>query len=418
MKGEDFLKELNNLEADIIEEAREPIIRKKKKVNGNIIKFATLAACITIFTGAVIVRSIGVQQKKNIQPAGENTSEGSELGTEDKISDIEEKKQIIWLDYDVNQDGIKDKITIDIPAEYESRMAGCTITDGSSENIIYQTAFSSAYPDWSELYLCEREGFVYFIEYRPILYQGIGNYHYEFFLLNNIGEKTVINENDMFFNLSDTEGYAENIPKMAQFYYEINDYLSDSMLLISTVNNNIQYSEENNKILKQEEYKFLYEYDFQYTQTNMYEKLNEYFLYLNEQIQYAEKHISLVVEENTLTPSGASFQIINTSGMDGYSGEVYYIEELEDKWEICDYVSDSVSFQDMKWPIATGEAYSFTVDWSNVYGKLENGSYRLVKKVSLSENVAIEAVCYFNIPKDTNSETIHHIETVTEKNKQ
>lgn len=150
----------------------------------------------------------------------------------------------------------------------------------------------------------------------------------------------------------------------------------------------------------------------------MYEKLNEYFLYLNEQIQYAEKHISLVVEENTLTPSGASFQIINTSGMDGYSGEVYYIEELEDKWEICDYVSDSVSFQDMKWPIATGEAYSFTVDWSNVYGKLENGSYRLVKKVSLSENVAIEAVCYFNIPKDTNSETIHHIETVTEKNKQ
>ena len=30
MKGEDFLKELNNLEADIIEEAREPIIRKKK----------------------------------------------------------------------------------------------------------------------------------------------------------------------------------------------------------------------------------------------------------------------------------------------------------------------------------------------------------------------------------------------------
>ena len=105
MKGEDFLKELNNLEADIIEEAREPIIRKKKKVNGNIIKFATLAACITIFTGAVIVRSIGVQQKKNIQPAGENTSEGRELGTEDKMSDIEEKKQIIWLDYDVNQDG-------------------------------------------------------------------------------------------------------------------------------------------------------------------------------------------------------------------------------------------------------------------------------------------------------------------------
>ena len=73
MKGEDFLKELNDLEADIIEEARNPMIREKKKVNGNIIKFIALAACITVFTGAVILRSISVQPQKNIHPADKYT---------------------------------------------------------------------------------------------------------------------------------------------------------------------------------------------------------------------------------------------------------------------------------------------------------------------------------------------------------
>lgn len=411
MKGEDFLKELNDLETGIIKEAREPIIRKKKKMNGNIIKFVALASCITVFTGAVILRSINVQPNKNIYPAEKNTSEEKELQTQEKsteLSDIEitEKKQIIWLNYDVTQDGIKDKITIDIPAEHESRMAGCTITDGNNEKVIYHAVFSPAYPSWGELYLCEREGLVYFIEYNPVLYQGTGNYHYEVFVLTG-GEKTILNENDMFFNLSEMENYTEYIDKMGAFYYEINDYLSDSMLLISTVNGEIQYSEEHNRLFKQEEYEFLYENNLQYIQENMYEKLREYFLYLSEQIQYAKNHISLIVLENTLTPSGASFQIINTSGTDGYSEEVYYIEEFGNKqWEICDYVSDDIAFQDTKWPITDGESYSFAVDWSNVYGKLDNGSYRLVKKISLSENICIEAVCNFEISKETNQQNI------------
>ncbi len=409
MKGEDFLKELNDLEADIIEEARNPMIREKKKVNGNIIKFIALAACITVFTGAVILRSISVQPQKNIHPAEKNTSEEKEFQTQEEtteLSDIEvtEKKQIIWLDYDVTRDGINDKITIDIPAEYESRMTECTITDGSNENVIYHAAFSPAYPNWGELYLSEKEGIVSFIEYNPVLSQGTGDYHYEIFVLTG-GEKTILNENNMFFNLSDMENYMETIDKMGTFYYEINDYISNSMLLISTVNGEIQYSEKPNRLFKQEEYEFLYENNLHYTQENMYERLREYFLYWSEQIQYAKTHISLAVLENTLTPSGASFQIINTSGTNGYSEEVYYVEKYRNRqWEICDYVNDDIEFRDIKSLVMDGESYSFTVDWSNVYGELDSGSYRMIKKVSLSENICIEAVCDFEILKETNTQ--------------
>ena len=118
-----------------------------------------------------------------------------------------------------------------------------------------------------------------------------------------------------------------------------------------------------------------------------------------------QTHISLAVLENTLTPSGASFQIINTSGTNGYSEEVYYVEKYRNRqWEICDYVNDDIEFRDIKSLVMDGESYSFTVDWSNVYGELDSGSYRMVKKVSLSENICIEAVCDFEILKETNTQ--------------
>jgi len=407
MKGEDFLRELNSLEDSIIEEAKEPIVRKKRKVNGNIIKFVGLAACITVFTGAIIARSIGVKTEKEIYPAKENkTIEKEESITENRTEETEsasdmksgEKKQIVWKNYDLNQDGITDTITIDIPADYESRMAGCTITDGSSQNVIYQHAFSFSYPDWGELYLLEQEGMVYLIEYKPVLYQGMGEYQYDVFCFNQKSEKIMLSGGDIFFDLTDRENNRENTEKMAEFYYEVNNYLSNAMLLISTVHNKMLYSEETNRISKQEEYEFLYEYNLEYTQENMYERLDEYFSYLNEQMQYAENHIELVLLEDTLTPSGASFEIINTSGMDGYSGEAFRIEEFEKKqWKMRDYVSDDVAFEDLKWAVNDGNPYSFSVDWSNIYGKLENGSYRLVKNVSFSENISVEAVCYFDI---------------------
>ncbi len=84
---------------------------------------------------------------------------------------------------------------------------------------------------------------------------------------------------------------------------------------------------------------------------------------------------------------------------------VYYVEKYRNRqWEICDYVNDDIEFRDIKSLVMDGESYSFTVDWSNVYGELDSGSYRMVKKVSLSENICIEAVCDFEILKETNTQ--------------
>lgn len=432
MKGEDFLRELNDLEESIIEEARNP--RRKKRINGNVIKFIGLAACITVFTGAVIIRSIGVKTNKEVYPAEKQTPAETETIKIQEETELpsskgyEKGKKIVWQEYDLNDDGVNDTITVDIPADYESKKTTCTISDGVSQDMIYQKAFSSDISDWGELHMYKQGEELYFIEYQPILRQGVGNYEYRVFMIDQHSTQIEVDRNNIFFNLGDIENHAENIDKMAEFYYDINRYLLDAVLLVSIVDDEIQYSEENHRIAKPEQYQFLNEYDFlseegklddnsdsneeniSAVQKNIAQKIELYFNYRVEYQNYIESNVSLVLEENTLTPYGASFEIVNTSNIDGYSEESFFIEKLEkDNWKTCDYIDNDVEFNDAVWQIKNYTSYSFFADWSNIYGELENGYYRLVKNFSVSENTYVETVCYFEILSEADAATAANV---------
>lgn len=64
MKGIEFLKKIEHIEEGMISEAASPI-KKSRKWNGNMIKFAGLAACIAVFVGAICVSRAGVSVKKS-----------------------------------------------------------------------------------------------------------------------------------------------------------------------------------------------------------------------------------------------------------------------------------------------------------------------------------------------------------------
>ena len=413
MKGEDFLREINNIDESIIEEAKQP--KGKKKINGNIIKFIGLAACITVFTGAVVARSIGLWSDKDVlqKDTGRDkneVTEGENIESDSLYPDLPEGKLIKWQNYDLNKDGTEDIITIDIPAAYESKMITCTITDGASKNEIYQITMSLAYYDWKEIYLYEKDEEIYLIQYQPILYQGDGEYIYEILYFNNqIGEILVDKEN-MAFNLLDSENYVQNIIKMGDFYYEVNAYLSESVLLISTVNGELKYSTKEDMLHKTEEYDFLYECDIKYTQENIYLKLDQYFSYLEVYLDDVQKNISLALKQETLSDSGASFEIVNAGSVDGYSGEYFWIEQLDEEngeWIRYPSISNEVKFSDERWEIKNGETISFAVDWSEIYGNLREGYYRLLKNVSFGNYIFINICCYFDIGGvvDLDSET-------------
>ena len=50
-------------------------------------------------------------------------------------------------------------------------------------------------------------------------------------------------------------------------------------------------------------------------------------------------------------------------------------------WIALPYISDDVCWEDVAWELNGSSSYSMKVDWENIYGGLEKGSYRLCKKI-------------------------------------
>ena len=79
MNGKGFLKEINNLDDDLIMEAAEAA--RTGRTGRNIIKFAGMAACVAIFTGVITASVLIEKQKMEKENAGEAAVESSyEMG--------------------------------------------------------------------------------------------------------------------------------------------------------------------------------------------------------------------------------------------------------------------------------------------------------------------------------------------------
>lgn len=79
MNGKGFLKEINNLDDDLIMEAAEAA--RTGRTGRNIIKFAGMAACVAIFTGVITASVLIEKQKMEKENAGETAVESSyEMG--------------------------------------------------------------------------------------------------------------------------------------------------------------------------------------------------------------------------------------------------------------------------------------------------------------------------------------------------
>ena len=74
-----------------------------------------------------------------------------------------------------------------------------------------------------------------------------------------------------------------DIPSLVDFNTKINSYLKNSILILSTIDGNLEYSTEMDKITKSEEYSFLYSYEQGLTydkSDNLKQKLEKYHDYV------------------------------------------------------------------------------------------------------------------------------------------
>ena len=63
-------------------------------------------------------------------------------------------------------------------------------------------------------------------------------------------------------------------------------------------------------------------------------------------------------------------------------GEWYRIDKFEvDGWQELEPITDDYAFTDIAWLIGEDNTLEDKVDWFDLYGELEDGRYRLVKRI-------------------------------------
>lgn len=99
-------------------------------------------------------------------------------------------------------------------------------------------------------------------------------------------------------------------------------------------------------------------------------------------LEFSESVASLVVDEKTLTSTGTSFTIYNTSSVVFHTGIPYWVQTLVNgKWHDIKGLMNEFPVTAME--IRPGWSSVLVVDWSDNYGELPEGEYRLVKDIDL-----------------------------------
>ncbi len=93
--------------------------------------------------------------------------------------------------------------------------------------------------------------------------------------------------------------------------------------------------------------------------------------------------ITMTIKEGTLTRTNATFCIKDNDKEHGY-GEDYSIEKkVNEEWRPVEQIG---TYSQNLIALSSGKAgnLEFNIDWSERYGELENGEYRLVKSVTIN----------------------------------
>lgn len=133
-------------------------------------------------------------------------------------------------------------------------------------------------------------------------------------------------------------------------------------------------------------------------------KLIDYYHMLNEKyymvnmygISYSDIHlrdIRLELKEGAVTETGAAFIVHNDTALDIYLDDKYAIMKV---WEDADEYM--VDWTDAQYFVKGGSELEITVDWSEEYGELPAGVYRLAKYYTTDTSlVSKEIICEFVI---------------------
>lgn len=106
---------------------------------------------------------------------------------------------------------------------------------------------------------------------------------------------------------------------------------------------------------------------------------------INNDIELNESEdITMTIKDGTLTKSGATIIITDVSGKNNVYGTPYRIDKLENgTWKELDVVvKGNYGWTSIGYYVGEDNKLELDINWEWLYGKLEPGTYRLVKNTA------------------------------------
>lgn len=197
------------------------------------------------------------------EPAGKEVSiDGNEITEQEQDAVPSEngcydrEKIVVAGHADLTNDGINEKIVVDLSAAGETQEIILKIMNADGKTIWKESA-GIPHAGWNSVYLCTVDGRNFLLRYNPYMNQGWGSYSYELFSIDDEGTENTVDEGEVSFDITGRTGEFD-IEKMVSFYNKINEYLDKSILLLSTEQGEPEFSTESRIVTRREEYSWLY----------------------------------------------------------------------------------------------------------------------------------------------------------------
>ncbi len=186
-----------------------------------------------------------------------------------------ENTRITFL-FDITQDGRKETFVVDSSTIQEEQKATLFVQNENGDIIWSEDAYLP-HSGWNSLFLTTIDDQVYILRYHPNIFQGIANYSYDLFYLDETGKEQSIANESINFSINSGDASSYDINNLATFADSLNSYLEKSFLLLSTEEGTLEYSTNNNKVTRTESYSWLEDGTITYSSDNLYDKLLQYY---------------------------------------------------------------------------------------------------------------------------------------------
>lgn len=146
---------------------------------------------------------------------------------------------------DLTQDGVEDTLEIawdHVKNPKDDETFTVSLKSGATGKVLWGLPVNTVHAGWYGVYHYEEKGKSYLMVFQPVLYQGIGNFSYQIFSVDETGTKQVLHSDRFRFDLNhpkETDSAA-----FENFVGKLNRYLRRAELLISTLEGNAVGSDD------------------------------------------------------------------------------------------------------------------------------------------------------------------------------